>query len=95
MRKNYLIVLSVIIADTIIVSIFHFAMLVSTQFTETTGPVYLSPSPALPLIEQLNSTRLLLHEPIGGFRGPLHWISEPATVRWNYEFYPVIAGPAM
>lgn len=93
MPKNSLIILAVIIAVTIIVSIFLFAMLGSTRFTETTGPVYLSPTQALPLAEQLNSTSLLLHEPIGGFRGPLRWISEPANVTWDYRFYSRNYGP--
>jgi hypothetical protein len=93
MRNSYLIILAVIIAVTIIVSIFLFAMLGPIQFTETTGPAYLSPTQVLPLAEQLNSTSLLLHEPIGGFRGPLRWISEPANVTWDYEFYSRNYGP--
>ena len=93
MRKNSLIIRAVIIAIIIIIFIFLFATPRSTRFADTAGPAYTPPTDALPLAEQLNSTSLLLHEPVGGFRGPLYWINSPDTVTWDYVFYSRNFGP--
>ena len=51
------------------------------------------PETALPLDERLNSTLLLLHEPVGGFSGPLIWITGPDNATFNYTFYSRDYGP--
>jgi hypothetical protein len=51
------------------------------------------PEETLPLSERLNSTGLLLHEPVGGFRGPLLWINGPDNMTMDYYFYSRDFGP--
>lgn len=57
------------------------------------SPVPSLPEAALPLAELLNSTYLLLHEPIGGFSSPLIWITGPDNATFNYTFYSRDYGP--
>ncbi len=59
----------------------------------TGSPAITLPQTTLPLSERLNSTYLLLHEPIGGFHGPQMWIAGPDNVTFDYTFYSRDYGP--
>ena len=53
------------------------------------------PLPEEPLLfeDRLASTPLLLHAPVGGFNGPLFWLSGPDTLSYEYQFYSRGFGP--
>jgi hypothetical protein len=58
-----------------------------------TTPLPPLPKEPLLLAERLNSTDLLLREPVGGFRGPLLWINGPDNITMDYVFYSRNFGP--
>ena len=58
-----------------------------------TTPLPALPREALPLAERLNSTDLLLREPVGGFRGDLIWLVGPDNMTYDYVFYSRDYGP--
>jgi hypothetical protein len=97
MRKEFLAILAGI--ATIIVIIF-FILIAPSGPARTAGSVVpngtpLPPLPQepLPLSERLNSTDLLLREPVGGFRGPLLWTTGPDNITMDYFFYSRNFGP--
>jgi hypothetical protein len=97
MRKEFLTILAVI--ATIIVITF-FILIAPSGPARTAGPAVpngtpLPPFPQepLPLSERLNSTDLLLREPVGGFRGDLIWLVDPDNATWDYVFYSRDYGP--
>lgn len=51
------------------------------------------PEEPLPFEDRLASTPLLLHAPVGGFSGPLFWLSGPDTVTYEYQFHSRGFGP--
>ncbi len=97
MKKQDLAIHAVIAA---IIGIALFILIVPGEIPHSGNPVIpattpLQPLPeeALPLSERLNSTNLLLREPIGGFRGPLLWSNGPDNITMDYFFYSRNFGP--
>jgi hypothetical protein len=97
MRKEFLAILAVI--ATIIVITFFILIAPSGPARTTVSavpngtPLPPLPQEPLPLSERLNSTDLLLREPIGGFRGDLIWLVGPDNATWDYVFYSRDYGP--
>jgi hypothetical protein len=97
MRKKYPVILAIgaaIILVALVILVTGAGPVRTTVKTLTTEtPLPILPREALPLSEQMNSTDLLLHEPVGGFRGPLLWISGPDNITMDYFFYSRNFGP--
>ncbi|MFY9750338.1 MAG: hypothetical protein WAK75_06650 [Methanoregula sp.] len=97
MHKKYTLILGSFIAIVIVVVIVlvfipQYLYIQSPAAPEGSPPPSLSKT-ALTLTERLNSTSPLLHEPVGGFRGPQTWISSPDNVTFDYAFYSRDYGP--
>ena len=97
MHKNSWIIPSVAVAIIIIASVILLGIssLPGPGGTPLPAQTPLPPLPreALPLSERLNSTDLLLREPVGGFRGGLAWLTGPDTIAYDYVFYSRDYGP--
>jgi len=97
MHKKYCMMLVVFIAIVIVAAVLLVAIPRGIHLPGTAAPEGFPapslPETALPLDERLNSTQLLLHEPVGGFSGPLIWITGPDNATFNYTFYSRDYGP--
>lgn len=97
MQKEFLVILAVIATILVIA----YVILVVPAFPHRSRdpvvpkgtPLPPLPKEALPLSERLNSTDLLLREPVGGFRGPLLWTIGPDNITLDYFFYARDFGP--
>ena len=97
MQKLHLAILAAIAAIVVIAGIVLLvpAGLPSGTRHDVPAPAPLPPLPKepLPLSVRLNSTDLLLREPVGGFRGPLLWLTSPDTITMDYVFSSRDYGP--
>jgi len=97
MQKRYLIMPGILIAVLIAAAVI---MVTGPSTHDTPDPSLhpaVSPTPLpigeIPFGDRLNSTNLLLCEPVGGFRGGDIWLTGPDTVSWDYVFYSRDYGP--
>ena len=97
MKKQDLAIPTVIAVIIVIAFLIIIVPAVMPRSGNSAGPATTSPSPLpkepLPLSERLNSTDLLLREPVGGFRGPLLWTTGPDNITMDYFFYSRESGP--
>ena len=97
MHMKPIFILTVFIAVIITVSMILLAPAGSPRIPVTAlsfvPPLSALPEEAVPLAERLNSTSLLLREPVGGFHGSLIWLVGPGNLTLDYIFYSRDYGP--
>jgi len=97
MHKKYPLILgsfiAIVIVVVIVIVVIPQCLYIQSTAAPEGSPALSPPEMALTLAERLNSTSLLLHEPVGGFRGPQTWISGPDNVTFDYAFYSRNYGP--